>query len=277
MERLGSIKRSLEEDVSDVPNKVAKVAEAITLAAYGTKQGMRRTMEDHIVVDTTERLYAVFDGHSGDKAAAFAEEHFVAFWKDHEQEPDRTERLRKTLSQLESRFMDQVRGTTNISGTTAAAVHINDGVIYVAHLGDSRIVLQRSETAVDLTKDHKPNRPDEKKRIEELGGYLEFYGVWRVNGDLAVSRAIGDQHLKPFVSAEPEVSTYKIQPEDQCLILATDGLWDEISSQEAVNQVVESENYYSQALHSLLQDADSFQDNTSIILVNLVSDLVGDI
>jgi len=113
-----------------------------------------------------------------------------------------------------------------------------------------------------------------RHQVWRTDGYLEFYGVWRVNGDLAVSRAIGDQHLKPFVSAEPEVSTYKIQPEDQCLILATDGLWDEISSQEAVNQVVKSENYYSQALHSLLQDADSFQDNTSIILVNLISDLV---
>lgn len=268
MERQGSIKRSLENDVSDMPkNKVAKVE--VEIAAYGTKQGMRHTMEDHIVVDTTERLYAVFDGHSGDKAAAFAEENFVAFWKEHEQEPDRSERLRKTLVQLESRFMDQVRGTEDISGTTAAAVHIHDGIIYSAHLGDSRVVLQRSETAVDLTKDHKPNRPDEKKRIEDLGGSVIHYGVWRVNGGLAVSRAIGDQQLKPFVSAEPEVSTHLIQPEDKCLILATDGLWDEISSQEAVTQVLKSKKNYSQALQALLKDAVSFQDNTSIILVAL--------
>ena len=85
--------------------------------------------------------------------------------------------------------------------------------------------------------DHKPNREDERARIEAAGGTVVFWGVWRVEGILAVSRAIGDKLLKQFVTAEPETRVWEREPSDAYLVLATDGVWDTISNQEAAEIV----------------------------------------
>ena len=62
---------------------------------------------------------------------------------------------------------------------------------------------------------------------QAAGGHVIFAGCWRVQGDLAVSRAFGDAHLKSFgVSAEPQLSRFDLMPGYAQLILASDGLWD---------------------------------------------------
>ncbi|CAN0407912.1 unnamed protein product, partial [Ascophyllum nodosum] len=105
-----------------------------------------------------------------------------------------------------------------------------------------RAVLSRGGGAIDLTEDHKPNNPHELERIysfESLQGLqIEETGVYRVNGNLAVARTIGDVHLRPWVSGEAEIRTIEINREtDQFVILASDGLWDVMSSEEAVQYV----------------------------------------
>lgn len=62
------------------------------------------------------------------------------------------------------------------------------------------------------------------------GGYVDCgrAGVWRIQGSLAVSRGIGDQHLKQWVTAEPETKIVAIEPDFEFLILASDGLWDKV-------------------------------------------------
>eukprot|EP01034_Spumella_vulgaris_P045969 gene45969-57311_t len=70
-----------------------------------------------------------------------------------------------------------------------------------SNAGDSRTVLSQNGQAIELTKDHKPNDPIEKMRIEKLGGFVKkVAGCHRVMGNLAMSRALGDGYLKPFVS-----------------------------------------------------------------------------
>lgn len=76
------------------------------------------------------------------------------------------------------------------------------------------------------------NREDEEVRIKELGGRVIFWGRWRVEGVLAVSRAIGDINLKPYVTCDPEIIHHSITPDDQYVILASDGLWDVMSNEE---------------------------------------------
>lgn len=83
-----------------------------------------------------------------------------------------------------------------------------------------------------LSDDHKPDRPDERRRIVGRGGTVMKVGVWRVEGMLAVSRAIGDRLLKRFVPPTPEVSVVDLEEEDQWVVLATDGLWDVVQSEE---------------------------------------------
>lgn len=67
-------------------------------------------------------------------------------------------------------------------------------------------------------------------RLLFQGGFVECRkGVWRVLGSLAVSRAIGDQYLKQWVTAEPETKVVKLDPEYEFLLLASDGLWDKVT------------------------------------------------
>jgi len=83
---------------------------------------------------------------------------------------------------------------------------------------------------------------EERQRIKKAGGFVSFNGVWRVAGILAVSRALGDYPLKErqLIIADPDVQTFdldELRPE--FLILASDGLWDAFSNEEACTYIRE--------------------------------------
>lgn len=88
-----------------------------------------------------------------------------------------------------------------------------------------------------MSEDHKPNRPDERQRIESAGGVVVWAGTWRVGGVLAVSRAFGDRMLKKYVVAIPDIKEETLVSHDEFIIMASDGLWDVIENQEAVDFV----------------------------------------
>ncbi|KAJ7980808.1 Protein phosphatase 2C [Quillaja saponaria] len=118
-------------------------------------------------------------------------------------------------------------------GSTAVVAILTPDKIIVANCGDSRAVLCRNGKAIPLSSDHKPDRPDELNRIQEAGGRVIYWDGARVLGMLAMSRAIGDNYLKPYVSCEPEVTIIDRTADDECLILASDGLWDVVSNETA--------------------------------------------
>ena len=123
------------------------------------------------------------------------------------------------------------------------------------NVGDSRAVLSRDRTAVALTIDHKPNHPSERRRIEKLGGQVTWCGltdpatnkpiknsgVYRMNGNLALSRAIGDRSERPWVSADADVKVLDLNIKekggDEFIVLGSDGLWDVMKSQDVVDFV----------------------------------------
>jgi len=133
--------------------------------------------------------------------------------------------------------------------------------LLVANVGDSRAVLGRCDTArknlraVDLSDDQKPSRADERQRIEKAGGTVDQMAIpvfvkgsvrWMRGGPervmdksgmggLAMSRSLGDLSLRPFVSSQPEVREHRLDSRDRVLILGSDGVWDQLSSQEAVD------------------------------------------
>jgi protein phosphatase 2C len=121
----------------------------------------------------------------------------------------------------------------SLVGTTAVVALISSRSIYVANTGDSRAVLSRNGRAAALTDDHKAAREDETARVEAAGGQILFWNGVRVMGLLAVSRAIGDHSLRPYVIADPELTVVNRHPGDELLVLASDGLWDVMSNQEA--------------------------------------------
>lgn len=130
------------------------------------------------------------------------------------------------------------------AGCTACLAILTKTEIYVANAGDTRCVIASGGKAKDLSNDHKPDVPTEKRRVTRAGGFVE---EGRVNGVIAISRAIGDweyknTNLKPednMVSSYPEVIVETLRPDHDFMIIACDGIWDCLTSQEAVNFVYE--------------------------------------
>ncbi|KAH9613978.1 hypothetical protein KSS87_022023 [Heliosperma pusillum] len=118
-------------------------------------------------------------------------------------------------------------------GSTAVVAIVCSTHIIVGNCGDSRAVLCRAKAPMALSVDHKPDRKDEWDRIEATDGKVIQWNGYRVFGVLAMSRSIGDRYLKPSIIPDPEVMIVKRTKEDDCLILASDGLWDVMTNEEA--------------------------------------------
>lgn len=131
------------------------------------------------------------------------------------------------------------------SGCTAVVALLKGQELYVANAGDSRCVVCRNGQAVEMSLDHKPEDESELERIEKAGGKVTTDG--RVNGGLNLSRAIGDHAYKQaeklppeeqMITALPDVRTLMIDPkEDEFMVLACDGIWNFMSSQDVVDFV----------------------------------------
>lgn len=114
--------------------------------------------------------------------------------------------------------------------------------ILAANVGDSRAVLSRNGTAVELTRDHKPDDPKEWARIEAAGGkviWCEESELYRINGNMALSRAVGDRSERMHgINADPDITVTPMMVElDEFIVLASDGLWDVMTSDEAVELI----------------------------------------
>ncbi|XP_073050631.1 LOW QUALITY PROTEIN: probable protein phosphatase 2C 24 [Primulina eburnea] len=168
-------------------------------------------------------------------------------------------------------------------GSTAVIAVVAPDEIIVANCGDSRAVLCRNGKAIPLSNDHKPDRPDELNRIQAAGGRVIFWEGARVLGVLAMSRAIGDNYLKPYVTVEPEVTVMKRMEDDECLILASDGLWDVVSNDTAcgvVRMCLKNEHRHDQTasnnacadasmLLTKLALARTSADNVSVVAIDI--------
>lgn len=242
-------------------------------------QGRRPTMEDahDIHTDSAYAFFGLYDGHGGRKVADYVANNLYGNIRDRLTNSDTNVRIRRSLRKgfLKTNNALALLPFAQKQGCTAIVALIHRGKLFVANAGDSRAVLCRGHKAIALSRDHKPDRPDEKKRIERLGGTVTVHGVARVNGILAVSRAFGDMTLSPYVTAAPEIRTAPITSRDRFLILACDGVWDVLSNQEAVTLVKKSlhtnNNNFEHAAQDLKDAAleKGSTDNVSVILVNL--------
>nr|AUH15208.1 protein phosphatase 2C-1 [Gerbera jamesonii] len=238
--------------------------------------GRAREMEDEVSVWTNlcrpemngyrpVHYFGVFDGHGGHLVSALCKEnmHVIVeeelmrvnvagdgftggeleeLWtavidRSFERIDDMALRLCLCDDGLENSTVCRFHPQLSLVGSTAVVSLVTEEHIIVANCGDSRAVLCRNGKAVPLSVDHKPDREDERARIEACGGRIMFANGARVEGVLAMSRAIGDRFLKQMVTSEPEYSITKREAGDTSLILASDGLWDVLSSELACEVV----------------------------------------
>jgi len=146
---------------------------------------------------------------------------------------------------------------TDLSGTTLVSVLIMKKRLYCANVGDSRAILaiqdeNQSLIAKAISRDHKPTESDERTRIIQTGGRIHQFAdetgelmgpmrVWLKYEDtpgLAMSRSIGDTiAIEAGVISEPEVMDFDITDKTKIMIIASDGIWEFIDDQEAINMI----------------------------------------
>lgn len=216
-------------------------------------QGWRISMEDaHTVAlrldegDETNTFFAVYDGHGGASVSKYAGEnvHKRLVNEESYREKQYEQALKRAfLGTDEDMLADPAWKRDNSGCTAVAALVTSDGKIYVANAGDSRSVISVKGEAKPLSYDHKPQNESERRRIIAAHGYVEF---GRVNGNLALSRALGDFDYKKdysispeaqIITADPDIIVHDITEEDEFLVLACDGIWDCLTSQEVINTV----------------------------------------
>ncbi|CAN7056332.1 unnamed protein product [Brassica rapa subsp. trilocularis] len=229
--------------------------------------GPKRFMEDeHICVDdlssqvsclsqlpNPSAFYAVFDGHGGSEAATYVKQNAIRLFFEDDKFPQTSKvnnsvYVEEVKSSLRNAFLQadlalaEDCSISSSSGTTALAALIFGRLLMVANAGDCRAVLCRKGRAIEMSHDHRPINLLERRRVEESGGVFED---GYLNGELSVTRALGDWDMKrtprgssksPLIS-EPEIKQTTLTEDDEFLVMACDGIWDVLTSQEAISIV----------------------------------------
>ena len=220
------------------------------MVGSSSMQGWRINMEDahtHILSlapeDPNAAFFAVYDGHGGAKVAQYAGNHLHRAILSQEEyaNGDIDEALKQGFLQIDQDMLTDPDMKEELAGTTAISVLLKDSKIYCANVGDSRAVACYAGKADALSIDHKPSSDQESKRIVAAGGWVEFN---RVNGNLALSRALGDFVFKrnekkgpkdQIVTAFPDVQVREVSDDLEFIVLACDGIWDVMSNEEVVD------------------------------------------
>ena len=224
--------------------------------------------------NSRQALFAAYDGHGefGDLVSNFAMLQIQERLEAHQLfEGNSDEDVAQAFKDVFN-TVDRILPDNGIdcfhSGSTAVVVLMRDNRLHIANAGDSRAVMAKKNRdgmtiAYDLSEDQNPNHPVEQARIEAAGGFVSpppeeglSARVWldpefRQVG-LAMGRSIGDHAVSGVgVIAEPEVTTYEVTADDEFMILASDGVWEFITSSEAVGIV---QRYLDRGAHKACEE-----------------------
>lgn len=269
----------------------------IKIGACGIR-GRRSSMEDqHVVVnlDDDHTLLGVFDGHGGPETSTWLHRNFVTHfvattkWQEYKVSGE----VSLLAGAFENTFVNldnllRLSGEDARSGSCANVCLVTPGHFVCANLGDSRCILGSNDgcAEVALSVDHKPECEEEERRIVAAGGVVSFVkgDVYRVNGQIAVSRSIGDfimkdqDHLSPaeqFLSCIPHVIIQPRSADHDLLILACDGMWDVLSNDMALERARDGFQFGETSLLRIAEELLDFSyeegsgDNVSVIVARL--------
>lgn len=237
-------------------------SDALTAFGLCAMQGWRMSMEDSHIVELNANctgnssnndddhiaLYSIFDGHGGAGVAQFAGEKLISILQEQEsfKNGDLSKALIDTYLACDEKLLVDPILKNDHSGCTATSILLSkkQNLLVCGNSGDSRTVLSIDGFAKSLSFDHKPTLVSEKSRIMAAGGFVEMD---RVNGNLALSRALGDFEFKSndtltaeeqVVTCVPDIVEHSINyDKDEFIVLACDGIWDCLTSQECVDLI----------------------------------------
>ncbi|RHY31035.1 hypothetical protein DYB32_006656 [Aphanomyces invadans] len=203
---------------------------------YTSLVGKRPTLEDMICVHPDfsphQSVYALFDGHAGVHAAKYAMTHLPTKLQAHAEfdTPNWRQACTDIFREIDAECL--VDPLAAVSGTTASVVIVRGSKLLTANIGDSRAVMSVCGQAHDIMGVQHPGRADERLRIEKAGGWVVE------EQELHMNKLHGMDLNDPLIEQKAN-REYEITPESEFFVLACDGLWDTITSQEAVTHVRE--------------------------------------
>jgi len=194
-------------------------------------------------------LFIICDGHGGERVAHFVIEKLsYKLLKKKLVYPLRSSFIHKMYHDIQEELISHPMKIAQHCGCTCLVViiYVENGKrkLQVINLGDCRAVMSVDGLAVPLTKDHKPNWPDEIERLEEVNEnsamkrmpYRDPAGDWRI-GDLSVSRSFGDLDNTPHITHLPDVYFYPLKKGTEFIVMACDGLWDVLENHDVINSI----------------------------------------
>jgi serine/threonine protein phosphatase PrpC len=223
-------------------------------------QNTKRKNQDHMFAIPTFgglsncHIFGVLDGHGslGDTVSQFVatqiSQHLLQNIASLTSNPSET--LQKAFLQADQALSNEAKLDTSLSGTTCVVCLVLDDTVIVANCGDSRCVLGTQSSDIsfkNLSADHRPEVLKEKDRIYNHGGRIAPSPTWpsgprRVwlrsqnTPGLAMTRSIGDKVAHSVgVIPHPDILIHKLDPSaDKCIVLASDGIWEFMSSEESI-------------------------------------------
>jgi serine/threonine protein phosphatase PrpC len=296
------------KDMHDIKDVIAKTCFELRFGVSRVLGGRKHQEDEYTCVDYLSKrkgpaFFAVFDGHGTDDYAAVASSTFYKVIVESPlfQAGKFKEAIKAGFAQEDKMLMDMMNGQRGGSTSTIAIV-IGDE-LYIGHLGDSRAVLGVEEVIhthnissgpetfvrpIRISRDHKPDDPDERRRIIEAGGVVVQGRVLGKDSAIDTSRALGDFDFKlprneargDFISSQPYVpDPIILSPKCKFIVLASDGLWNQMDERTVVNVVYElwqagvGPNEIADTLTTKLAGPDGW-DNVTVIVVFFVWDKI---
>jgi len=253
--------------------------------AYATAQGHRLSHEDRAVLDFNGKCFVgVFDGHCGSEVAQECVDKLAQLLCAPGVRDDDA-KIRATVLA----FDEGLRARHVQSGSTCTCAildrvptNIDDGSeinVTIVHVGDSRATLYRNEHVMCQTRDHKPDDPEETERIVRAGGHVTHIGgIARTNGNISMSRALGDFDMKTPtncpMTADPSVYRWRMRRGD-VLLLASDGLYEPESNKVIPFPMDIGRDDLGVACMDIVQHALDCKshDNVTVAMVTIMSEL----
>ncbi|TYH65541.1 hypothetical protein ES332_D06G063200v1 [Gossypium tomentosum] len=185
-----------------------------------------------LVSEEAISFYGVFDGHGGKDASHFVRDHLPRVIVEDVDFPLELEKaVTRSFMETDAAFAK----SCSLESSLASGTTVLTAMIF------GRAVLSWHGRAIEMSKDHRPCCMKERRRIEALGGFVDD---GYLNGQLGVTRALGDWHIEGMketgerigpLSAEPELKMITLTKEDEFLIIGSDGIWDVFTSQNAID------------------------------------------
>nr|AAB86446.1 putative protein phosphatase 2C [Arabidopsis thaliana] len=268
---------------TDEPSRYVPVISCGSFATCGRRESMEDThfIIPHMCNEESIHLFAIFDGHRGAAAAEFSAQVLPGLVQSL-CSTSAGEALSQAFVRTDLAFrqeLDSHRQSKRVSqkdwhpGCTAIASLLVENKLFVANVGDSRAILCRAGHPFALSKAHLATCIDERNRVIGEGGRIEWLvDTWRVApAGLQVTRSIGDDDLKPAVTAEPEISETILSADDEFLVMASDGLWDVMNDEEVIGIIRDTVKEPSMCSKRLATEAAArgSGDNITVIVVFL--------